>query len=46
MLLALNVHVLSDTNFMFVLTPASFLFLPGQPHKKGVPIQTKSNLSL
>ena len=34
-LLALNVHVLRDTNFMFVVTPP-FVFLTGQPQKKNV----------
>ena len=35
MLLVFNVPVLRDPNCMFVTTPAPFVFLTGQPQKKG-----------
>ena len=34
--LALNVHVLRNANFNFVVTLAPFVFLAGHPEKKGV----------
>ena len=41
MLLVINVHVLRDANFMFVVTPAPFVFLTRQPQKKCVSPHTE-----
>ena len=43
MLLALNVHVLRNAKFMFVVNPAPFVFLTGQQQEKGVSPETEKN---
>ena len=36
MLLSLNVHIVRDANFIFVVTHTPYVFVTGQPQKKGI----------